>query len=166
MRTEIACARKALVDPEDYEARAGLMWCSTFALCGMLNNGKKTDWESHNIEHPLSGTYDVAHGAGLAVVHPAYLTYFRREAEPRLVRMAKNVWGVDPAGRTDGEVALEGIACLRRFFHEELGAPRTLTELGIPESAIPRLVELTDLSCFGYKTVTAEDVDAILRSCL
>ncbi len=166
MRTEIEATRKALKDPEDYEARASMMWCSTFALCGMLNNGKKTDWESHNIEHPLSGTYDVAHGAGLAVVHPAYLEYFLQPALPRLVRMAKNVWGVDPSGKTDEEVAREGIACLRRFFHEELGAPATLTELNIPESAIPRLVELTDLSCFGYQKVTAEDVSAILHRCL
>ena len=166
MRTEIRAARKALTDPEDYEARANLMWCSTFTLCGMLNNGKKTDWESHNIEHPLSGTFDVAHGAGLAVVHPAYLEYFLEPALPRLVRMAKNVWGVDGTGKSDEAVALEGIACLRKFFHEELGAPRTLTELNIPESAIPRLVELTDLSCFGYQNVTAEDVSAILHRCL
>ena len=108
----------------------------------------------------------MAHGAGLAVVHPAYLEYFLQPALPRLVRMAKNVWGVDPAGKTDEEVAREGIACLRRFFHEELGAPATLTELNIPESAIPRLVALTDLSCFGYQTVTAEDVSAILHRCL
>ena len=166
MRTEIAAARKALVDPEDYEARASMMWCSTFTLCGMLNNGKKTDWESHNIEHPLSGVYDVAHGAGLAVVHPTYLEYFLQDALPRLVRMAKNVWGVDAAGKSDEEVAREGIACLRHFFHDEMGAPSTLTELNIPESAIPRLVELTDLSCFGYRTVTAEDVSAILHNCL
>ena len=80
--------------------------------------------------------------------------------------MAINVWGVDAAGKTDEEVAREGIACLRRFFHEEMGAPSTLGELNIPESAIPRLVELTDLSCFGYRNVTAEDVSAILHNCL
>ncbi len=166
MRTEIACARKALVDPEDYDARAGLMWCSTFTLCGMLNNGKKTDWESHNIEHPLSGVFDVAHGAGLAVVHPAYLAYHLDYCVPRLARMAKNVWGVDSSGKTEKETAEEGLACLRRFFHDELGAPATLADLGIGADAIPRLVELTDLSCFGYKEVTAEDVSEILHSCL
>lgn len=166
MRTEIDAARKALKDPEDYEARANLMWCSTFALCGMLNNGKKTDWESHNIEHPLSGVFDVAHGAGLAVVHPAYLEYFLEPSLPRLCRMAINVWGVEPGGKTVEEIAREGLGCLRRFFHEELGAPRSLTELGIGEEAIPRLTDLTDLSCFGYKKVTSGDVSTILRSCL
>ena len=154
------------MDPEDYDARANLMWCSTFTLCGMLNNGKKTDWESHNIEHPLSGVFDVAHGAGLSVVHPAYLEYFFDNCVPRLARMAENVWGVNGEGKTGEETAREGIACLRRFFHEELGAPATLTDLGIGADAIPRLVELTDLRCFGYKEVTAEDVSAILHRCL
>lgn len=64
------------------------MWVSSFALCGMLNNGKKTDWASHCIQHPLSALYDVAHGAGLSVVHPAYLEYICPEAAPRLARLA------------------------------------------------------------------------------
>ena len=166
MRTEIRAARTAIKDPMNYEARADLMWTSSFALCGMLNNGKKTDWESHNIEHPLSAVFDVAHGAGLAVVHPAYLEYIYKEAAPRLARMAERVWGIDPAWKTAEETALEGIRALRHFFHEELHAPATLTELGIPEESIPELVELTDLSCWSYRELAAEDVEAILRSCI
>lgn len=165
LRTEIHAAREAAADPENYEARANLMWTSSFALCGMLNNGKKTDWASHCIEHPISALYDVAHGAGLAVVHPAYLDYICLDALPRLCRLAERVWEVDPAGKTDEEIAREGIRRTREFFRE-LGAPVTLAELHVPEEAIERIADLTDLSCFSYKQLTREDVVAILRSVL
>ena len=165
LRTEIEAARRAVIDPEDYDARANLMWTSSFALCGMLNNGKKTDWESHNIEHPISAPYDVAHGAGLAVVHPAYLDYILPNAVPRLKRLAVNVWGVDPRGKTDEEIARAGVAATRDFFRE-LGAPVTLGELGLGGEAIDPIADLTDLSCFSYQPIAREDVVAILRSAL
>ncbi len=165
LRTEIRAGRAAAADPEDYDARADLMWTSSFALCGMLNNGKETDWASHCIEHPISALYDVAHGAGLAVVHPAYLDYICPDALSRLRRLAVRVWGVDPAGRTDEEVAREGIRRTREFFRE-LGAPATLTELHVPEEAIDRIADLTDLGCFSYRQLTREDVVAILRTVL
>lgn len=166
LRTEIRAAREALVDPKNYEARANLMWTSSFALCGMLNNGKKTDWASHCIEHPLSALFDIPHGAGLAVVHPAYLEYILPQAAPRLARMAERVWQVDPTGKTEEDTAREGLRRLRAFLREELGAPGTLTELGIPESSIDRLVELTYLGCWSYRVLTAEDIKAILHRCL
>lgn len=165
MRSVISATRTALQDPTDYVARANIMWASTFALCGMLNNGKRTDWASHNIEHPLSAVFDVAHGAGLAVVHPNYMKYFCSYAPERYARYAVQVWGVDPAGKTTLEVAQEGIQRTRDFF-DEMGAPATLTDLGIPESAIEDLAARTDLSCWAYKELTREDVKAILRMAL
>ena len=165
MRSVISATRTALKDPTDYVARANIMWASTFALCGMLNNGKRTDWASHNIEHPLSAVFDVAHGAGLAVVHPNYMKYFCSHAPERYARYAVQVWGVDPAGKTTLEVAQEGIQRTRDFF-DEMGAPATLTDLGIPESAIEDLAARTDLSCWAYKELTREDVKAILGMCL
>lgn len=165
MRSVISATRTALKDPEDYVARTNIMWASTFALCGMLNNGKKTDWASHNIEHPLSAVFDVAHGAGLAVVHPTYMAYFCAYAPERYARYAVQVWGVDPDGKSPLEVAQEGIRCTRDFFNE-IGAPATLTDLGIPESAIEDLAARTDLSCWAYKEMTREDVKAILRMAL
>ena len=165
MRSVISATRTALQDPTDYVARANIMWASTFALCGMLNNGKRTDWASHNIEHPLSAVFDVAHGAGLAVVHPNYMKYFCSYAPERYARYAVQVWGVDPAGKTTLEVAQEGIQRTRDFF-DEMGAPATLADLGIPESAIEDLAARTDLSCWAYKELTREDVKAILRMSL
>lgn len=165
MRSVISAARTALKTPEDYTARANIMWASSFALCGMLNNGKKTDWASHNIEHPLSAVFDVAHGAGLAVVHPAYMEYFCAYAAARYARYAVNVWGVSPDGKTELELAHEGIRCTRNFLRE-IGAPATLTELGIPETAIEDLAARTDLSCWAYRELTREDVKAILHRAL
>ena len=165
LRTEIAAARKAAVDPQDYEARANLMWCSSFALCGMLNNGKKTDWESHCIEHPMSALYGVAHGAGLAVVHPAYLDYVLPHCIPRLARLGRNVWGIDGEGRSEEEIARAAVRATREFFRE-LGAPVTMRELGLGEDTIEAIADLTDLSCFGYVPVTRQDVVNILRSAL
>lgn len=165
LRTEIRAARAAAVNPEDYDARADLMWTSSFALCGMLNNGKKTDWASHCIEHPISALYDVAHGAGLAVVHPAYLDYICLDALPRLRRLAVRVWDVDDAGMTEEEAAREGIRRTRAFFRE-LGAPATLTELGVPAESIGRIADLTDLGCFSYRRLTREDVVSILKTAL
>lgn len=165
MRSVISAARTAAREPDNYEARAALMWASSFALCGMLNNGKKTDWESHCIEHPLSALYDVAHGAGLAVIHPAYLEYTCHLAPARFARFARQVWQIDPAGKTEEEMGLEAVRCVRSFFRE-LGAPATLTELGVSEADFDRIVDLTDLGCYGYRQLTREDVYAILRMAL
>lgn len=165
LRTEIRAARAAMADPEDYNARADLMWTSSFALCGMLNNGKRTDWASHCIEHPISALCDVAHGAGLAVIHPAYLDYICLDALPRLRRLAERVWDVDGAGMTEEDIAREGIRRTRAFFRE-LGAPATLTELGVPAERVGEIADLTDLSCFGYRRLTRGDVVSILRSVL
>ena len=165
MRTVISAARVALKDPEDDTARANIMWASSVALCGMLSCGKQSNWASHNIEHPLSAVFDVAHGAGLAVVHPNYMSYYCACAPQRYARYAVNVWGVDPTGKTELETAREGIQRTREFFRE-IGAPATLGELGIPESAIDDLARRTDLSGWAYKEMTREDVKAILRMAL
>ena len=165
MAALINAARAALKNPEDYNARANIMWASSFALCGMLNNGKKTDWASHCIEHPLSALFDIAHGAGLAVVHPVYLEYTYKLSPDRFARFAERVWNVDPTGKTQEEVALEGVRKVREFFNE-LGAPSTLTELGVTEADFDRLIDLTDLSCYNYKPLERKDVRAILTKAL
>ena len=165
MRTEIESARIAIREPENYIARANMMWTSSVALCGITGCGKATDWESHCIEHTLSALYDVPHGAGLAVVHPAFLAYTIDACTPRLARLAVNVWGVSPAGKSEKELAQAAIDATRAFFHE-LGAPITLTELGVPESGIEAAADLADLGCCAYRRVTRDDVVNILRSAL
>ena len=165
LHTIIPAARTVMKDPTNYDARANLMWCSSFTLCGMLNNGKNTDWASHCIEHPLSAVFDVPHGAGLAVIHPNYMKYICPWAVERFERFARRIWAVDPAGKTQEQVAMEGIERTQAFFRE-LGAPTTLTELGIKESDLAHLAQLTDLSCWSYQKLTREDVRAILEMSL
>lgn len=165
MRSVIAATRVAIKEPEDYIARSNIMWASAVALCGMIGNGKNSDWASHNIEHAISALFDVAHGAGLAVVHPTYMAYFCQNAPERYARYAVNVWGVNPTGKTALEVAREGVQCTRDFF-KEIGAPAALTDLGVPESAIDDLVAHTDMGAWAYKKMTQDDVRAILRMAL
>ena len=165
LKTVMANTKKALAEPNDYDARAELMWAGSLSHNNLMGVGKVQDWATHKIEHELGGMFDVAHGAGLAVVHPAYLEYICESAAPRLARFARNVWGIDPAGKSESEQAKEGIAALKKFFHEELGAPATLRALGVPESCFARVAELTDLSCYSYRQLTADDVIEILRRC-
>jgi len=161
MHALIRAAREAMADPQDYDARADLMWTSSVALCGMAGNGKDNDWASHNIEHAISALFDVPHGAGLAVVHPNYLEYIRPYATGKLARFARRIWGVE-ATLSEDEQAAEGIRRTRAFFHE-LGAPVTLAELGVSAAEIDRIAAATDLSAWSYKQLTQEDVKAILR---
>ena len=94
-------AEPVVDDPRDYDARANLMWAATMAHCGIAGVDRRHDWASHDIEYALSSRYGVAHGAGLAVVIPAVLTYYldvEVAAVPHLAQLARRVWGVDEAG--------------------------------------------------------------------
>lgn len=108
LRSWCACRRH----PRSYEARGNAMWDSTFALNRVISRGKEEDWGTHGIEHALSAYFDIPHGAGLAVVHPHWMKYVytsRPEATARFARWAVNVWGVDSTGKSEREVAEEGI---------------------------------------------------------
>ncbi len=186
MRSLISASRKALQHPQDYEARSNIMWCATVALNKLLSLSKTEDWEVHMIEHQLGAYTDCAHGIGLAIISPAYYRHIYRYGLPRFVRFAQQVWGVEtgdagvsPAVTKDiptmlrtmnneinennEEIALAGIACLEAFFRE-LGIPSTLREVGATEEMLPQIAHSTTLGG-GYKTLTADDVETILREC-
>jgi hypothetical protein len=133
-------APKVLAQPDDYEARANIMWASTLAHNGVCGTGRAEDWASHFIEHELSAIYGVAHGAGLAVVNPAWMTYVSRTNPGKVAQFAERVMGVDPVGLTEKEIADLGIARLKEFY-VSLGIPVTLAGLGIENPDIPTLVE-------------------------
>lgn len=133
-------------DPRDYDARANLMWAATLAHCGIAGVDRKHDWASHDIEYALSSRYGVAHGAGLAVVIPAVLTYYldvEVAAVPRLAQLARRVWGVDEAD--DMTAARAGVEAQRSFF-ASLGMPTTLEAVGGKLEDIPSLASET---CFA-----------------
>lgn len=131
LRTIIDTVPKVLAQPNDYDARAALMWCGTLAHNGLCGTGNEEDWASHAIEHELSAFYGVTHGAGLAVVFPAWLTFMADHNVNKVAQYAHQVWKVTPTAdkRTD---ALEGIARMKKFFHN-IGMPTNIAELGIDD---------------------------------
>ena len=143
----------ALENPENYIARSNLMWDSSMAINSLIASGKKSDWQSHQIEHALSAFYDIPHGAGLAIVHPNYLKYISESAENKLKRFAKNVWNETSA--------LGGIEKMQAFF-KEMGSPITLKEVNIPESALSKIAPTVNLVKNNYKPLTHDDVLKIL----
>jgi len=132
LRTIIENVPAALAEPEDYDARAQIMWASTIAHNDLLSTGRVGDWATHMIEHELSGIYDVAHGAGLAVTFPAWMKHVYKNDVKRFARFAVNVWGVEPRFDWPERTALEGIGRTKNFFRD-IGLPTSLPELGVKD---------------------------------
>ena len=163
MLSLISASRKAIVNPEDYEARSNIMWCATMGLNKILGLSKTQDWEVHMIEHQLGAYTDCAHGIGLAIISPAYYRYIYRDGLHKFVRYAKHIWGVEDKGQGDEAIALEGINRLAAFI-AELGIPATLREVGATKEMLPLIANSTALGG-GYKQLNAEDILAILKAC-
>ena len=128
----------AMADDHDYESHATLMWAGMLAHNNSVGVGREQDWGSHHIGHELSAEYDCAHGASLAVVFPAWMKYVYKHDVKRFVQFATRVWDVDPAGKSDEEIALEGIARTQEFF-VSIGMPKTFEEVGGKAEDIPML---------------------------
>lgn len=128
------------LNPEDYGARGDLMWASTLAHNGLCGVGKEEDWSSHRLEHEISAFYNVAHGAGLAVMVPAWMEFVARRNPDKVWRFCVNVMGVDPSGKTTDDIIAEGINDLRNFYHD-LGLTTSLTELIGKEPDIDMMVK-------------------------
>ena len=167
MRTIVEESAKVMADPSDYQARANIMWAGTLAHNDVCGVGRVQDWASHGIEHELSALYDCAHGAGLAVVMPAWMTYVYKTDPARFARFARNVFGVG-RGEDDGAAALAGIAAFRAWL-KSLGLPLTFAELGAKEEDIPLMVRTLNLggnTLGGFRPLAEDDVTAIFRLCL
>lgn len=161
-------APKAMKNPQDYGARANLMWAGMVAHNDTCGVGREEDWSSHALEHEGSAVYGVAHGAGLSVIFPAWLTWMTTHNLPKLVQFAVRVWDVPAEGNPEA-VALEGIRRLRRFF-SSLGLPITFRELGIPEPDIDLLVNNLHRNkgelLGNYVKLTRQDTAEIYRLAL
>jgi alcohol dehydrogenase YqhD (iron-dependent ADH family) len=140
LKTIINNTPKVLADNEDYAARAEVMWAGTNAHNGLLGTGREEDWASHNIEHELSGIYDVAHGAGLAVIFPAWMDYVYQHDLERFAQFAVRVWDVDPDFKDLEWTARQGINKMKEFFIE-IGMPLTLRELDIPADRLEEMAK-------------------------
>ncbi|MBE6397029.1 MAG: iron-containing alcohol dehydrogenase [Lentisphaerae bacterium] len=163
MRTIVEQSVKALAKPDDYDARANLMWAGTVAHTNICGAGRIQDWASHGIEHELSALYDCAHGAGLAVVMPAWMEYVMKADVSRFSRFASKVFGV--ADGDENAMALEGIRRYRAWL-KSIDMPTTFAELGAKEEDIPALVAKLGLRgnrLGGFMQLNDEDVTNIFR---
>ncbi|MBP5398194.1 MAG: iron-containing alcohol dehydrogenase [Bacteroidales bacterium] len=152
---------KVLVNPEDYRARAQIMWAGSLSHNGLTGCGLRRDWACHKMEHELSGLFDVTHGAGLAAIWPSWARYVCPKHIARFVQFAVNVMGVNPVGRTSEETAEEGIVSMERFFRS-IGMPIHLPEL-IGHTASPAEIrELAD-RCSHGGTVTIGSLEVLGR---
>ena len=166
--TMIHEAPRVIADPDNYEARANIMWAGMMAHNNSVGVGRSQDWLSHNIEHELSALYDCAHGAGLAVTMPAYHTYVMNKAVMRFAQAAVRVWGCQMDFEHPEVTAQAGICCFRNFL-KSIGMPTTFAELGAKEEDIPKLVEVLcygdgrEGTLSGFVTLTEEDCTNIYR---
>lgn len=168
MKTVIKYAPVAIENPEDYEARANLMWASSWAINGFTRTCQVGGWSCHPMEHELSAFYDIAHGLGLAILTPSWLRFCLDEGTlERYVKFGVNVWGVDPS-LEPMEIAQKGIEKTADFLFKDLGLASSLTEIGIDDS---RFKEMAYKACKGkvingYKQFTPDDVEKIYRMSL
>ncbi|MCI9322631.1 MAG: iron-containing alcohol dehydrogenase [Lachnospiraceae bacterium] len=156
---------RVIADPNNYEARANIMWAGTVAHTNIVGVGRDQDWNSHNIEHELSALYDCAHGAGLAVIMPAWMEFVHRHNVLRFCQMATRVFGCAMDYETPENTAAAGIKAFRHFLHD-IGMPINFAELGAKEEDIPKLVEklgLLDGHTGGFVSLCSEDIAEIYR---
>ena len=165
MRSLIHSSRIAVQDPTNYEARSNIMWTATWALNTLIACGKTTDWEVHMLGQAVGAYTDATHGMTLAAVSLPYYRHNLPYGLDKFVRFAKNVWGVDPTGKSDEEVANEGLACMEAWM-KELGLVMNITELGANEEMIEGIAKATLVMEGGYKVLTHEEIVKILKESL
>ncbi len=170
LKTLMKNAPKALSDPNDYDAWCELGFSGTVAHNGLVGMGREQDWACHKMEHELSAIYDVAHGAGLAVLTPAWMTYVYKDNVNMFVQFAVNVMGVEGSFRDPDSIVLEGIEKLRRFY-AAMGLPATLGGLGIEAERFEEMAQKATGHTFGneqpiggLKKLYWQDVLEIYRS--
>ncbi len=156
---------KALKNPDDYEARANIMWAGMVAHNNICGVGRDQDWNSHGIEHELSGLYDCAHGAGLAVIFPAWMTFVKDHDIMRFAQIAVRLWGCRMDFADPKRTALEGIEKFKAFL-TSIGMPVTFAELGAKEEDIPVLVNnfgIGEGKTGGFVALDKNDIANIYR---
>lgn len=149
LKTLIEQAPIALADPTNYDARANIMWAGTIAHNDSVGLGRQGDWSSHQIEHELSAMYGIAHGAGLAVIFPAWMQYQYKKNIPLFAQLAVRVWNCEMNYRNPEKTALEGIQKMKAFF-KSLGMPVTFDELGAKKEDIEQLTMKCDMNNGEY----------------
>lgn len=164
MRTVVATAPKLVNDLTNLEYRGTILYSGTMALNGILSMGVRGDWANHDMEHAISAVYDIPHGGGLAILFPNWMTYVLEDNVARFRQFAVNVFDVSVEGKSDIEIAREGIAKLRDFWNS-IGAPSRLADYDIDDSRLEEMAEKVtgDGTRGQFRKLTKEDVIAIYR---
>jgi hypothetical protein len=162
MKSVIHSSRIANKDSQNYEARSNIMWTATWALNTLVAQGKSTDWMVHMIGQSAGAVTDATHGMTLSAVSLPYYKYIMDAGLNKFVRFAKNVWDVNSEGKTDKEVALEGLNAMEDWM-KELGLAMSLSELGATDDMIDDIVNGTIILDGGYKVLTKDDVREIVK---
>ena len=167
LRAIMESGPKLVNDLDNYELRETILFAGTMGLNGFLKMGYQGDWATHDIEHAVSAVYDIPHAGGLAILFPHWMRHNVKVNPGRFAKLAVNVFGVDPAGKTDEEVALEGIENLRSFW-TALGAPETLADYDIDDSKIELMAQKATVNgpLGKFNLLDKDAVQSILKASL
>lgn len=152
----------AAKNPEDYEARSNIMWTATWALNTFVAMGKATDWMVHMIGQQVGAFTNATHGMTLSAVSMPYYRHIMKDGLPKFKRYAINVWNVNPDGKTDEQIAEEGLAAMEDYMNK-LGLVMHISELGATEDMLHDIAATTLIFTTGYKTLTVDEIEEILR---
>ncbi len=165
MKSVIHSSLIAIENPEDYEARSNIMWTATWALNTLISRGKSTDWMVHMLGQAAGAYTDATHGMTLSAVSLPYYRYIMLYGLKKFVRFAKEVWDVSSEGKTEEQVAEDGLAAMENWM-KKIGVAMSLSELGATEDMIDGITEATLILEGGYKILTKDEVKEILRKSL
>lgn len=163
MKSLIHSSGNAIKDPADYEARSNIMWIAAWALNTLISKGKDTDWMVHMIGQSIGAHTNATHGMTLSAVSMAYYRYICPYGLHKFRRFAVNVWDVDPEGKTDEQIAEEGLQCMERWM-KKIGLIMNICELGVTEEMLDPIADGTFIMEGGYKTLTHEEIVEILKA--
>ena len=162
MKSLVNSSRIAVKNPKNYEARSNIMWTATWALNTLIAKGKSTDWEVHMIGQAVGAYTNATHGMTLSAVSLAYYRHILKDGLKRFARFAVNVWGVNPEGKSDSEVAEEGLKAFEAWM-KEIGVVLSLKELGVTPEMYEGIADATFLLEGGYRKLTRAEVIEILK---
>lgn len=165
MRSLIHSSRVAIKDPENYEARSNIMWTATWGISSIVGSGKPQDWEVHMIGHAIGAFTNATHGMTLSGISVAYYRYIMKYAVKRFARFAEVVWGIDSEGKSEEQLASEGIDALAAWI-KEIGAASDISSLGVTEDMLEGIADASIILDGGYKKLSHPEIVEILRESL
>ena len=165
MKSVVISSLVAIENPNDYEARSNIMWTATWALNTLISRGKTTDWMVHMLGQAAGAYTDATHGMTLSAVSLPYYRYIMPYGLKKFVRFAKEVWGVNPNGKTDEQIANEGLEAMKTWM-QKIGVALSLSELGATEDMIEGIADATIILDGGYKVLNRDEIVKILKQSL